>query len=396
MNMLDNATVRPSRSLALTLLPIMAAVFVTFLVTGATLPALPLHIHDRLGFDAFVVGVVAAAQFAASLISRLWAGSFSDTRGPKFAVLAGLAMAAVSGVLYLVSLTVIGSPVLSVVVLLFGRAFMGGAESFVITGAQSWGLALAGREASGKVIGWIGTAMFISLAAGAPVGSLLFGNFGFVAIGAGTLLISVLTAILVLPMRTLLPPAPPTGALREVLRAVIMPGTALSLASLANGVITAFGVLYFTEQAWQPAWLSFTAFAGALVLSRLVLGHLPDRLGGVRTAWIFTLVQAAGMVLAALSPAAVPAFVGCFVAGFGYALVYPALGREAVRLAPQESRGLAMAVFTAFLDVALGILTPLLGLLAGAIGLRAVFLASAVLALCSLPLIFRLKPRIES
>jgi MFS family permease len=372
-------------------MPIMVAVFVTFLITGATLPALPLHIHDRLGYGAFVVGVVAAAQFAAALVSRLWAGSFSDNRGPKFAVLAGLAMAAISGLLYLASLVLLGDPALSVGVLLVGRAFMGGAESFVITGAQSWGLALAGHDASGKVIGWIGTAMFVSLAAGAPIGSLLFGSFGFAAIGVGTLVISVLTAILVLPMRPLAPAPRRPGALKEVIRAVAVPGTALAFASLANGVLTAFGVLYFTEKGWQPAWLSFTAFAGALVLSRLVLGHLPDRIGGARTALIFTVVQAIGMAVIWLSASAWLSFAGSFVAGFGYALVYPGLGREAVRGAPEESRGLAMAVFTAFLDIALGVLTPLLGLVAGVAGLGSVFLASALLALCAIPLIARLK-----
>lgn len=164
--MLAETTVQPQ--LAVRLLPIMTAVFVVFLITGATLPALPLHIHGRLEYGAFVVGLVAAAQFAASLISRPWAGSFSDNRGPKAAVLAGLAMAVVAGLFYLGSLVAVGSPLVSVIVLLLGRALMGGAESFVITGAQSWGLNLAGREESGKVIGWIGTAMYVALAAGAP------------------------------------------------------------------------------------------------------------------------------------------------------------------------------------------------------------------------------------
>ena len=69
--------------LAATLLPIMGVVFVAFLVIGVAMPILPLHVHDGLGFGTFVVGLVAGSQFAASLISRPWAGHYSDSRGAK-------------------------------------------------------------------------------------------------------------------------------------------------------------------------------------------------------------------------------------------------------------------------------------------------------------------------
>ena len=63
------------------LLPIMGAVFVAFLVIGMALPVLPLHVHQRLGFGTFLVGVVAGSQFAAAILSRVWAGRHADTRG---------------------------------------------------------------------------------------------------------------------------------------------------------------------------------------------------------------------------------------------------------------------------------------------------------------------------
>ena len=91
-------------SVALLLMPVMAAVLVVFVITGAALPALPLHIHDNLGFGAFVVGLVAGVQFATALVSRLWAGSYADRRGAKHAVIAGLVMSVLAGLLYLVSL----------------------------------------------------------------------------------------------------------------------------------------------------------------------------------------------------------------------------------------------------------------------------------------------------
>jgi MFS family permease len=92
------------------LLPIMEAVLIAFLVIGLALPVLPLHVHQGLGLSTFVVGLVTGSQFAASLISRVWAGRFSDLRGAKRAVVTGLLTAVVSGLLYLASLAFVGAP----------------------------------------------------------------------------------------------------------------------------------------------------------------------------------------------------------------------------------------------------------------------------------------------
>jgi len=88
------------KSVGFVLLPVMAAVTTGFLIIGIALPVLPLHVTNDLGFGAFVVGLVAGSQFAASLISRIWAGSFSDRLGAKRAVVGGLLAASASGVLY--------------------------------------------------------------------------------------------------------------------------------------------------------------------------------------------------------------------------------------------------------------------------------------------------------
>jgi len=145
------------------LLPIMGVVLVGFLVIGLALPVLPLHVSRDLGFGAFVTGLVTGGQFVASLVSRIWAGHFADRKGAKSGVVAGLFAAAASGLLYVLSLA-LTSPAASVGVLLLGRAVLGGAESFIITGAVSWGLVLVGPQGAGRVIAWVGTAMFAALA----------------------------------------------------------------------------------------------------------------------------------------------------------------------------------------------------------------------------------------
>src|SRR5205814_9395774 len=78
------------------LLPLDIAVFLVYLTVGAPLPVLALFVHDRLGFDPLVVGIVIGAPAAATLLARPLAGGLSDRRGTKVAVIVGALIAALA------------------------------------------------------------------------------------------------------------------------------------------------------------------------------------------------------------------------------------------------------------------------------------------------------------
>lgn len=372
----------PAAPGAASLLPIMAAVFVGFLVIGMALPVLPLHVHDKLGLSHFVVGLIAGTQFGAAILSRVWAGRYSDTRGPKRAVIFGLLIAATSGLIFLSSLSFTDSPALSAAILFVGRAVLGIGESFIITGGQSWGLAIAGTQHTGRVLAWVGSAMFGAFAAGAPIGTLAYSGYGFGGVALATAALPLATLALVLPLAS----APSTPQVRSgllrVMSAVWLPGIGAALSSLGFGAVTAFAALLFVAQGW-PAWIAFSMFAVAFILTRFTLGHLADRFGGAKVAFVSVIIEAVGLTLLAMTPGLLLSMAGAALIGFGYSLVYPGLGVEAVRRAPPDSRGLAMGAYTVFLDVAMGIGTPALGLIANVAGLSSVFLVAAVAALCA-------------
>lgn len=371
------------RTVIMTLLPIMIMVLVAFLVIGLALPVLPLHVHQDLGYGTFTVGLVTGSQFAASLFSRVWSGNVCDRRGPKYSVIFGLVAASAAGLLYLLSLWFTAHPIIALSVLLAGRAVLGGAESFIITGATVWGLGLVGASNAGKVIAWMGTAMFAAFAAGAPLGIALYSAGGFAAIAAATLIAPLLTLAVVFPLRATPPEHRRRAGILAVARQIWLPGLGAALSSIGFGVILSFASLLFAANGWTPVWLAFTTYAVALVIARLAFGHLPDRLGGAKVALICVLIEVAGLVLMGLAPSTLPAALGAGLVGFGYALVFPGLGVEAVRRAPPESRGLAMGAYTACLDLALGISGPALGLVATEAGLSAVFLVSSLAVLGS-------------
>jgi MFS family permease len=364
--------------ISVVLLPIMAMVFVAFLVIGVALPVLPIYVHNGLGFGTFIVGLVAGTQFAASLISRPWAGHYSDSRGPKRAVVVGLLAAAASGALYLLSLSSRGAPLTSIVILLLGRAVLGGAESVVITGAVSWGLALVDRRSTGKVIAWVGSAMFAAFAVGAPIGSALYTDYGFTAIAFATMSAPLFTLLLIAPLPTVAPVARTRLSFSNVIDAVWLPGFGSALGSVGFGAVTTFVALLFANRGWADGWLAYTAYATAFIVARLFFSHLPDRIGGAKVALACLLIEASGQALIWLATRPDLALLGAALTGFGFSLVYPGFGVEAVGRVPAQSRGLAMAAYTAFLDVALGLASPVLGLIARGTSLSVVFLVSAI------------------
>jgi MFS family permease len=388
--MASNTVKTGNASAAVLLLPIMAAIFGVYIVIGLAMPVLPLYVHQRLGFGPFIVGLVSGSQFAAGMISRFWAGHHVDSRGAKHAVIVGLLVAALSGLFYLFSSLFVQRGT-SVLMLLVGRAVLGAAESFVITGALSLGMALMGSHNTGKVMAWVGTALYAAFAAGAPAGTTLYSAYGFRAVALATTLIPLAG----LPLLALIRPvASPQGKhtfeLSKVAAGVWMPGFGVALAGVGFGAISTFIVLLYAARGWSAAWLPFTVLSVAFIGGRLVFGHLPDKIGGGKVSFVCMLIEAAGQAVIWTAHSSSIALAGVILTGLGYSLVYPGLGVEAIRRAPKESRGLAMGAYTAFLDLSLGITGPALGLIAGWTGLNSVFLASAAVVLCAAGVALRL------
>jgi len=354
------------------------SVFIGFLTVGLALPVLPLHVHDGLGMGPLVVGIVIGAQFAAALLSRAWAGNLADTRGAKRAVVAGFLLASCCGLAYLVSLAFAASPPAALWVLLLGRVLLGCGESLIVTGALSWGVALAGPQRAGKVMAWVGIAMYGAYAAGAPAGVALHRAYGFAGICVAAAVLPLLALALVANLRGTAPTASRRTPFYQVLGMVWGAGLGLALSSVGFGVITAFIALLFAARDWGNASLAFTAFGLAFIGARMFFGHLPDQLGGARVALACVLIEAVGQLLIWGAHTPVVACAGAAVTGFGYSLAFPGFGVEAVRRAPPQSRGVAMGAYVAFLDIALGITGPVFGAAAGAWGIETVYLLGAI------------------
>jgi len=361
------------------LLPLMLAVFAGFFASGMALPVVPRHVHDTLGQGTLMVGIVMGAQYlSAILFGRSLAGGTVDGRGPKLALRLGLLGVCGVGGVYFASLALLPSAQGSLAVLIAGRLLTGVAEAFIITAALGWGIARLGPEHAGKVIGWVGMALFAAYGVGAPAGSWVHARYGFAGIAAATVLIPLLP----LAMASLMAGLAPSGLKRppfyRVLGQIKLPGAALTLSSFGYASLNAFVVLLFVQRGWGGAALAFTALGAGFILARLLVGHWPDKHGGARVAALFCAVEAVGQALIWWAPGVALACVGAALTGAGYALAFQGFGVEAVRRAPPQSRGAAMGGYVVFQDLSMGLAGPLGGWLALHAGVGAVYLAGAL------------------
>lgn len=374
------------------MLPITVAVFLGFLTIGMQMPVLPLHLHETLGMGTLIIGLVIGLQFVVALLSRPWAGNLADLHGAKRAVIIGCLLAASSGLVYLASLLLISTPATSVWILVLGRVLLALGESLIATGALGWSLGLVGPQNAGKVMVWVGIAIYGAYALGAPFGVAVNARWGFAGIAAAVMAIPFLALGAVARVRAVAPSATRRTPFYTVLGAVLWPGMGLALSSVGFGLIAAFIALLFAAKNWGNASLAFTAFGLAFISARILFGHLPDKLGGAKVALVSVAVEAVGQLFIWGADTTSMAYAGAALTGFGYSLAYPGFGVEAVRRAPPQTRSLTMGAYVAFMDIALGLTSPLAGALAGAHGIGSVYLAGGITVALALVIAFRLLP----
>ena len=134
------------------------------------LAALPLQIHDVLGFGNLTVGITIGLQALVTLLTRQFAGGLCDRRGAKFGVMLGSGVSILASAIYLASAATSLGPAASLALLLAARVISGLAESLVMTGALAWGIGAVGAKNTGKVMVWVGIGLYTAIAAGAPIG----------------------------------------------------------------------------------------------------------------------------------------------------------------------------------------------------------------------------------
>lgn len=355
--------------------------FICYVAIGLQLAVLPLFVSHQLAFGPVLAGLSVSTQYIATLLSRPQAGRMADIAGPKKTVLYGLLSCGLSGIFLLGAASSQHLRLLSLAVLLSARLVLGFGESWAATGSTTWGMGRVGPKHTAQVISWAGIASNGGLAIGAPLGVWIEKSFGLGAIGA---VVSVL-CFLAFFFATTVPAVEPTQGKRlpflSVLKSVFPYGLNLGLGTIGFGSIASFITLFYAEKNWPNAALSLTLFGAAFVSARLLFSTSINRWGGFPIALLSLSTETLGLLCLWLAPTHWMALGATALTGFGFALVFPSLGVEAIRTVSLSNSGAALGIYTAFLDLSLGITGPVAGWIAGAWGFSSIYLWAAVCAI---------------
>ena len=367
--------------------------FASYLTIGLPLAVLPGYVHDVMGYSPFWAGLVISLQYLATLLSRPHAGRYADVLGPKKIVVLGLCGCLLSGGCYLLAAGMTATPLLALGVLCLGRVILGVGQSLAGTGTTLWGVGIVGALHIGRVISWNGIVTYGAMAMGAPLGVLCYRLGGLALLAAIIMAIAVLAILLALPRQRVEVSKGKPLPFRDVLGRVWLYGLALALGSAGFGVIATFITLFYQAKGWDGAAFVLTLFSCAFVGTRLLFPNAINRRGGLNVAMICFVVEMSGLFLVGIAGTPWLANCGTLLAGAGFSLVFPALGVVAVQAVSERNRGSALATYTVFMDLALGVTGPLAGVVMAFADVSIIYLAAAGLAGAALLLAMLLKKR---
>lgn len=355
---------------------VFAVTFSGLVAVGAVLPVLPRYVHGPLDAGNIAVGIVIGSYAITGLLLRPLAGRFADRRGRKPAVLLGSFLVAGAGFLYLLPFGVPG--------LIGARLLLGAGEGTVFTAGSAWIVDIAPPERRGRVIGLYGLAVWSGLSVGPLIGELLLHASGYTLVWLFAGVAPLVGALIALRLPDPFHPTPADDEHHPLIAPeAVRPGAALALASLGYATVASFVVLHLEARDIGHGAVVFGVFATMVVLTRLVGGDLPDRVGPARVAIVAAIVEALGLTAIAVAHSLGVAVVGALAMGAAFSLLYPSLSLIVVDRVPETRRGAALGTFTAFFDAGIGFGAPLAGVAAALGGYESAFLFAATIALVS-------------
>jgi MFS family permease len=358
---------------------LFAVTFCGLVAVGCVLPVLPRYVRGPLHEGDLAVGVVVGCYAITGLLLRPVAGRLADRRGRKPTVLLGALLLCAAGLLYLPSLGLAG--------LIAARLVLGAGEGSLYTAGSAWVVDLAPVARRGRVLGLYGLAVWGGLSVGPLAGELLLEAGGYRAVWVFAAAMPALGALIA--TRVADPFAPREHAEPHPLIApeAVRPGLAVALASIGYAAVAAFIVLHLEARGVGHGATVFAAFAAMIVLTRLLVGDLPDRVGAAPVAIGATLVEAVGLLVIAVAHSLPVALAGGLAMGAAFSLLNPSLMLIAVNRVSESARGAAMGTFTAFFDAGVGFGAPLAGLAAALTDYEGAFLLAAAISVGSAVLI---------
>jgi MFS family permease len=377
----------------------LAVLFVTAFVdmVGLTMivPLLPYY-ATTFGANAAVVGfLISAFSIAQLLAAPVW-GRFSDRRGRRPAIIAGLLITAVAYVLFGVAGSV-GILLLSRVVQGVGGGTIGVVQAYVADASAP--------ETRTKSLGWLTAVTSLGTVAGPAFGSALVALGGRAAPGYGAATLAALVSVFAWRYLRETAAVRPSGAsarVGEVTGRAAIRRVVTHWREPASRLIwtytVAIGAFYGTIQTVPLLLMDrlgitestvgyFIMYLGGMgvVVRSVFLGHAVDRLGEARVSRLGIVSLAAGLAATGFAHGGWLLLLGFTLMPLGTGLLFPCVTGMLSRVVPMPDRGLYMGVQHTFGGVSRVAFPIAAGLVMDSLGPGVPFWASGLLVLILLP-----------
>ena len=327
------------------------------MTNAASTPIIPVYVGDVLGGGSSLSGFIIALAALSSILAMPLAGSFADRRGYRTVALAGGSLAVLALILLATvpELWAAGA----------SRLLFGLGNSAAMTLIMAWLVALAPAGQRGKALSIYGLSVWMGVALGPQLGTFVNQLWGPATVFAVCAVVEIITVSLIagLPRPSIVAPrdlsAPRQRGARNLLgafRAVWVPGVVAAAAWCGEGLMLAFLIIHLQGAGVPATGLMgaasvFGVFAVSVIVARLALATMPDRIGPLRSTAISLCALFAGLTTLAFAQDFWLAAAGAALMGVGFSPLYPSLTMLATRGLPSENRAMGLGLFSSFTSV---------------------------------------------
>lgn len=356
---------------------VLAGAVTCYAAIGAVLRIVPSYVSSDLHADSIWAGLAVGAPALTGAVLRPFGGRLADRLGPRVVLVTGAGLMAVGAV---------PSFVPSLPLLVGSRLLVGGGEAVMMGAAVLWLLRLAGPSRHALALGHVGLANYAGLAIGALLVAPLGGTQHPAGVWLASVVLPLIAAVVVLRVREpVSPSAAHSGQPSDVWRRTWRPGIGLALVNVGYVAILAFGATVAAHHHVGIGSCVLPIFAGGVICSRTVLGHVPDRVGPARTLAIAAGVECVGLFIFGGATTTVSAVAALVALSVGQGLAVPSLGSLALRDVPAARRGAAAGMFFAYFDAGVGLGGPLMGTVTHVLSAAAAIISSGVAVALAIP-----------
>lgn len=346
---------------------IFAASAIGGMTNSASTPIIPVYVDQQFGGGTDISGMLISVAAVSSMIAMPIAGSLGDRRGYRPIAVIGAVAATVALVVLALSPTLWGATV--------GRVLFGFGNAASLTLIMTWLVAMTAPAHRGKALSIFGLSVWIGVALGPQLGAAVNDLAGPTAVFWACAVLALVTVVLIVLLpapradtttrpvststRPLVLPSGGVGALWAAFRAVWVPGVAAAAAWCGEGLMLGFLIVHLAASGIPASGVIsaasvFGVFAVSVIVARLALATLPDRVGPLRATAISLVALTAGLVVLGVAGSFWVAALGAALIGVGFSPLYPSLTMLATRELRPQNRALGLGLFSSFTSIGYG------------------------------------------